>query len=73
VRAHQSGGDVLGLRSASRRAQLAIVILDLDRRQQRLQQPLAVAQPDLLRPRRRDPFGIDPRAAQHASTRRRRG
>ena len=64
--ADQCGGDLLrGLRSSSRRRQRAILLVDLDRREQGREQPLLIVRADLLGRRRLDPLGLDPRAAQH--------
>ena len=77
VRADQRGGDILGRasRPAGAAASVAILVVDLDRLEQRGEQPLAIVGAD--RPRRVgavDPFGVDPRAlAASISTRRRRG
>ena len=66
VSADQSGGDILGrLFGEQTGAQSAILVIDLDRREQGSQQPLMIGGADRFGGRRGNPFGFDPCAAQH--------
>src|SRR5690606_29116795 len=66
VRADQRGGDVLGAALGEQaRGERAVLVVELDRREQRREQALAVAVADRLGARRIDPLGLDPGAAQH--------
>ncbi len=66
VRLDQSRGQFLGRSFGEQPAgKLPVIIVDLHRLEQGGEQPLAVVPPDILRRRRLDPFGGNPRAAQH--------
>ena len=54
-------------RSISCSRELPVLLIDLDWRGHRFQQPLAVLRADLLGRRRLDPFGLDACVAQHRS------